>query len=141
MRDDLLERYVEPATAELEEAREPFGNLHAGEPLLARLGILGEDREREREAGDVRERLSGTDAERGEDGEDLAREEAFQLGAVLLRQVVDRGDRDADGVERGAQALPPDARLRVDELRDALADRGQGLPRRQPVDRPDGEPG
>ena len=45
MRDDLLERDVETATAEVEEARKGFGDLHAREALLARVGILGEDRE------------------------------------------------------------------------------------------------
>jgi hypothetical protein len=141
VRDDVLERDESAAAGERHEAGQRLGHLDAREALLAGLRVPREHAEREREARDVREGLPGTDAERGEDGEDLAREEAFQLGAVLLRQVVDRGDRDADGVERGAQALPPDARLRVDELRDALADGGQGLPRRQPVDRPDGEPG
>src|SRR4029079_16251456 len=102
------------------------GPLDASKALVGGLRVPREHAEREGEARDVRERLPGTDAERGEHGEDLC-EEAFELGAVLLRQVVDRGDRDADGVERGAQALPPDARLRVDELCDTLADRGQGL--------------
>ena len=45
VRDDLLERDVEAATAEVEEARKAFGDLHAREALLAGVGILGEDRE------------------------------------------------------------------------------------------------
>ncbi len=53
--DDLLERNVQTATAECEEARQALGDLHAREALVARLRVLGEDREREREARDVRE--------------------------------------------------------------------------------------
>ena len=55
--DDLLQRDVEAAAAEVEEARESLGDLHACEARLAEVRILREDREREREARDVRERL------------------------------------------------------------------------------------
>ena len=84
--DDLLERDVEPAAAEVEEARQAFGDLHAREPLLSGLGILGEDREREREPRDVREGLAGSDRERGQDGVDLAMEALLELARAPSRR-------------------------------------------------------
>ena len=58
VRDHVLERQQPAAVADREEARQPFGNLHAGESLLARLRVAGEHAEAEREARDVREGLA-----------------------------------------------------------------------------------
>src|SRR5262245_967080 len=43
--DDLLQRDVEAARADIEEAREALRDLHACKSLLTRLRVLGEDRE------------------------------------------------------------------------------------------------
>ena len=105
--DDLLERDVQAAAAEVEEAREPLGDLHAREALLARLGILREDREREREPGDVGERLARADGERREHRVDLAVEAPLELRELLRPEILDAADRDSLGGERGTQlALP-----------------------------------
>ena len=99
--DDLLERDVEPAT-EVEEAREALGDLHARETLLAGVGILGEDRKREREPRDVGEGLSRADRERREHRVDLAFEPTLELLQLLRAEVLDAADRDLLRGERRA---------------------------------------
>ena len=141
MRDDLLERDVQPAPVHLEEARETFGDLDACEPLLAQLCIDREDGERQREPGDVREGLAGSDGERREDGIDLALEALLELAEVLVAEILDATDGDTRGFEGGPQLPLPEARLQSRELEDALADPRERLVRRQPVGGPDGEPG
>ena len=81
-----------PRPPRCEEAREALGNLDAREALVARLRILGEDREREREAGDVRERLARADRERREHRVDLAMEPALELLEVLRAEILDPTD-------------------------------------------------
>ena len=93
--DDLLERDVEAASAEVEEAWQALGDLDAREALFAGLGVLGEDREREREARDVRERLSRADREGREHGVDLAVEATLELLELLLPEILDAADDDA----------------------------------------------
>ncbi len=83
VRDDLLERNQQAASGEVEEARQPFRDLDPREALLARVGIGREDGEREREPGDVRERLARADGERREHGVDLAGERLLELVELL----------------------------------------------------------
>src|SRR5581483_5296161 len=77
--EHALERH-EAALSELEEPRQRLGNLHAREALLAGLGVADEDRDADREAGDVRERLTRPDRERREDRIDVALVALLELG-------------------------------------------------------------
>jgi hypothetical protein len=70
--EHLLERHEAIALAEREKPRQAFGHFHAGEALLPVLRVAHEDRETDREAGDVRERLTGSNRERGEHRVDVA---------------------------------------------------------------------
>ena len=138
--DDLLERDVQAATAELEEAREALGDLHAREALLAHVGILREDREREREPRDVGERLAGADRERREHGIDLALEALLELRELLRPEILDAADRDPLSGERGTQLALPEPRLQRGQLEDALADPRERLLWREPVRRANRDP-
>ncbi len=137
--DDLLERDVDAAAAEFEEARQSLGDLDACEARLAEVRILREDREGEREARDVRERLSGPHGERCQHREDLAMEAAFELVELLRSEILDAADRDALGLERWAELLLPESRLEGGELEHALPDPGERLLWREAVRGPDGE--
>ena len=107
MGDDLLERDVQAAAAEIEEARQCLGNLYPCEALVARLRVLREDREREREAGDVRERLARADRERRQHRVDLAMEATFELLELLRPEILDTADCDPFfGKRRAKLALP-----------------------------------
>ena len=137
--DDRLER-DEPFPGR-DEPVEALGHLDARESALARVGVGGEDTQRMREPGDVRERLAGADGERCQHREDLPLEERFELAELLLRAVLDRGDLDARRFERGTQLAPPETGLASRQLDDALPDRRERLARREPVDRADAEVG
>ena len=76
VRDHGLERDERAPLADLEEARQALGHLHAREALLPRLRIANEDGEAVGEARDVRERLPGPDGERRQHRVDLAVEAA-----------------------------------------------------------------
>jgi hypothetical protein len=136
--DDLLEGNVETAT-DVEEAGKPFGDLHAREPLLAGVGVLGEDGEREREPRDVRERLTGSDRERCEHGVDLALEPPLELLQLLRAEIFDAAHRDALRGQRGAELALPETRLERGQLEHALANPGERLLRCEPVRRADGD--
>ena len=133
VRDRRLERQHPPALADREEAWQPFGHLHAGEALLARLGVAGEDAEAEREAGDVREGLAGADAERGQDREDLALEAFLELRNLVGIEIVDLRDHDPLVRQRRAKRLLPELCLALGQLEHALTDQRQCGPRGQPV--------
>ena len=83
----------------------------------------------------------GSDGERREHGIDLALEALLELAEVLVAEILDATDGDTRGFEGGPQLPLPQARLQRRELEDALADPRERLVRRQPVGRPDGEPG
>ena len=116
MGDDLLERDVEAAAAEVEEARKTFRDLHPRETLLAGVGILGEDREREREPRDVRERLARSDRKRCQNGVDLALEPPLELFELLRVEILDAADRDPLCGERGTKLTLPEARLQRGQI-------------------------
>ena len=83
VRDDRLERHE--LLADGDEPVEALGHLHPCEALLRRVRVDREHAQREREPGDVRERLPGPDGERGEHREDLALEVRLELAELLRR--------------------------------------------------------
>ena len=139
VRDDRLEGHeLLPGGHETVEA---LGHLHPREALLARVGVDREHAEREREPGDVGERLARPDGERGEHREDLALEVRLEPAELLVGAVLDRGDLDPRGGQRRSQISPPEPRLPRAQVLDALADRDERVARGHPVDRADAEAG
>ncbi len=141
MRDDRLERNANLSLADLQEARQALGSLHAGEPLLPGLRVADEDAEAEREARDIRKRLAGPDRERGEHRIDVAVEahgERLELGLVELG-----GPRDHDPLlgKRRPELAGPEARLGGRERRYPLLDLDENLFRQTPVRRANAEAG
>ena len=136
--DHGLERHE--ARARVDEAVEALGHLDAGEPLLGAVRVDGEHAEREREPGDVRERLPGADGERRQHRVDVAREDGLEPLQLLRRALLDRHDLDARGGERGPQLALPELRLPARQLGDARLQRGERLRGREPVGRAHGEP-
>ena len=101
----------------------PSGTLTRAKRSSPDSGIAGEDAEAEREAGDVREGLTGADPERGQDREDLALEARRRARASSSRiEVVDLRDHDPLVGERRTERLPPELRLALGQLEHALAD-------------------
>jgi hypothetical protein len=113
--DHSLERHEQPPRPDRQKARQQLGDLHAREALLAVLLVADEEAEAEREPGDVRERLPGTDGERGQDGEDLALEHALQLLELRRVEILDLGDDDPLALEGRLQVTLPELGLLVDE--------------------------
>ncbi len=141
VRDHVLERQEAAPDAGGEEARQAFGHLHPREALLAALRVAGEHAEAEREPGDVREALAGTDSERRQDREDLAPEPLLERAQLVRVEIGDGGDDDVLLGQCGPQHLLPELRLALGQLEHALADGGERGERRQPVDGADREPG
>ena len=139
VRDHRLERH-EPRSG-VDEPVEPFRHLDAGEPLLGAVRIDGEHAQREREPGDVRKRLPGPDRERRQHRVDVPREHGLEALQLLGRALLDGHDLDALGGERRAQLALPELGLAAGQLGHARLEGGQRLGRREPVGRPDGEPG
>ena len=110
-----------PREPTAQEARQHLGHLHAREPALARLGVAQHHAEREREVRDVRERPSGADRERRQDGEDRAVEHRRELAALGGG---DRGHGQHGDVGLGELAQQPgdEAALALDELAHARPD-------------------
>ena len=105
--DDRFERQPQAARPDLHEPGQALRDLHAREALLAGRVVADDDAKAQRQAGDVRERLSGPDRERRQHRVDLVVEHALEVGKLLLRGVVDGADPDALGGERGAQVVAP----------------------------------
>ena len=114
--DHRLQRDREPAVTDRDPARQTLGDLHAREPFLARLRIPDDDPEVQREPGDVRERLTRPDGERGQHREDLAGKVVLELRQLVGGRVVDRTDDDALGRESGAELVAPQKRLGGDQI-------------------------
>ena len=102
--DDVLERH-EALVADGDEAVEDRRHLDPGEVLGAGLGVADDDREVERQPGDVGERVGRVDGQRGEDGEDPVLEE---LLAELLLVAVELGPaQELDAVPAERRAAGP----------------------------------
>ena len=138
--DHGLERQPKPLGADRHEARQSLRHLDARKPLLARRVVANEHAEAQRQAGDVRERLSRPDRERSEHRVDLAQEDSLELFDLLRRRVVDGADANALRGERGAEVVAPQLRLRRAELEHAHANLLERLLRRASVRQADGEP-
>ena len=132
VRDDGLQRYE--ALAHGHEPVEALGHLDAREALLAALGVRCDHAQRERQAGDVRERLAGSDREGRQDRKDLALEVPAELLLLALGALVDRRDLDAGLGERRAELALPQAPLPRDQLPDPHPDRLERLPGGESVD-------
>ena len=111
------------------------GTLTRAKRSSPRLRIPDEHAERQRQRGDVRERLAGPDRERRQHGIDLPVEERRELFELLLGAVRDPADADPFLLERRAQLLLPEARLLGRQREHPLADLGQRLLRRASVQR------
>jgi hypothetical protein len=129
--DEILERdELRAAVAHGQEARQHLRHLHAREAPLARGGIVQRHAEREREVRDVRERPSGPDGERRQDGEDRAVVGGRELAAVGRRNRRDGHNRDVGGCQLGEQ-VGGHAALALDQLAHARADAVEHLGREQ----------
>ena len=100
VRDDALQRDESRLATHLDEPRQAFGHLHAGEALFSRDGVHRDYGERQGQPRDVRERLARTDAERREDGVDLTLVATGELLELLLAALLEAEDRDPFGLER-----------------------------------------
>ncbi len=108
VRDELLEREVAHRVAvvrHLDEAGQHRRHLEARELLAAGPGVADADREVQRQAGDVRERMRGVDRERHEHREDLRLEVLVQACALVGGQRVVGDDLDAGVGERGPTSV------------------------------------
>src|SRR6185436_1306351 len=81
MRDHLLQRHVQATAAEFEKPRQALRDLDACEALLARVGVLREDRELEAPC---------------------------ELAELLVREILDSPDGDSLGGEGGPQVSLPE---------------------------------
>ena len=83
--DDVLEQ-DEPPLADRDKPRQHRGDLDPGEVLAAVVAVADDDGEVQRQPGDVGKRVRGVDRERGQDREDVLREQAcprvFRSSAV-----------------------------------------------------------
>ena len=116
-----------------DEPGEAFGNLHPREALLAGLRVDGEDAQREREPRDVREGMPGADGERRQHRIDLPCEVSLEPSQLLGGALLDGADLDPRRGERRPQLTLPELRLADGQLRDARADEGERLLRREAV--------
>ncbi len=137
--DHRLERH-EPR-AGVDEPVEAFRDLDPGEPLLGAVRVDGQHAQREREARDVRERLPDAHRERRQHRVDVPREDGLEPLELLGRAFLDGHDLDTLGRQRRTQLALPQLGLATRQLGDACLERGERLGRREPVGRPDGEPG
>jgi hypothetical protein len=104
------------------------------------LGVLDEDRERQRQVRDVGKRSPEADGQRGEHREDLPVEVLGQLRALVVGDLVVAEDLDALLGQRGAQLALHAARLALHERRDPIARLVDDLGRRAAVPARLGEP-
>ena len=113
VRDRRLERDLQAALADRDEAGEALGHLDACEALLARLGVAHDDTEAEREARDVRERLTRADRERRQDRDRSAARRCPRARPARRRWRRRRCRSGPLGGERGAELVTPEPRLLV----------------------------
>ena len=147
-RDDVLERHealalhlgVEVLLDE-DEARQARRHLDAGEVLAARLGVLEQHREVERQAGDVGERVRRVDGERREHGEDALGEEVVEGLTVVLVEVVPAHDGDALLLEGRTHVVLEDAGVLLHQLVREPGDALDELARLEPGGGAHGQPG
>ena len=116
-----------------DQARHVVGHLDPGEPLGTALGVAHGDRQVEREAGDVGERVRGVDRERRQHREDGLGEVRRQRRALAVGQRRPPHDPDALLGQLRAHLVEEDLRVRVGQLLGARGDPGQLLARGQPV--------
>ena len=137
--DDVLDRH-EALVADPDEAAERRRHLDPREVLGAGLRVAYDDREVERQPGDVGERVGGVDGEGRQDREDPVLEE---LLADLLLLAVELGppdDLDAVLAQLGQQ-LAQSPRVPLHQLAALGPQRLQLLARHQSAGRPHGDPG
>ena len=145
VRDQLLERQVAHGVAvarDVDEAREHRRHLEARELLAAGLGVADADREVEREARDVGERVRGVDRERHQHREDLGLEVLVDTRSrSSSSSCVPGDDLDAGIRQRGPHLRGPG--IRVPQLQRVRVggDVGEHLLRGAADVRRHGEPG
>ncbi len=141
MAQHLLERKETAARPDGEEPRQALGHLDAGEPHLAAVRILDEQREADRERRDVRERLPRPDGERCEDRIDLALEPLVEENSLLVVQLLDSAYDDSFVGQSRTEHVGPDLRLPLVELDHLRPRLGERLRRRPTVGRTGVDPG
>ena len=117
-----------------DEARHVVGHLDPGEALHLVVGVAHQHGEVERQAGDVGERVRRVDGQRGEHREDLG------LGSTRPSRPRSSSSRASQRrmwmpsrLERRRDVVAEAAGVPVDELADALGQRGEHVARRQAV--------
>ncbi len=108
--DELFEREVAHGVAvarDVHEPREHRRHLEAGELLASGLGVADADREVQRQARDVGERVRGVDGERHQHREDLPLEVLGHPGALVVLELIPRDDLDAGLREVGPHVRGP----------------------------------
>ena len=118
---------------DLHEAGEQVRHLHAGEPLLAAVGVTDERGDRQGEIGDVGERVARIDGQRREHGEHTLLVDLGHRLAIGLGQVVPAHHRDPGGGERRGERIEEHQLLPFDEASGRLGDLAQLLRRGAPV--------
>ena len=132
---------MSPCAGDIHEAGQHRRHLEPRELLAARPGVADADREVEREARDVRERVRGVDGERHQHREDLRLEVLGEPGALVVLELVPRDDLDAGLGQRRAHLRGPGVRVPQLQRVRVGGDVGEHLLRRAADVRRNGEPG
>ena len=131
--DQILERDVAQQAAriirKLHEAGQVLRHLEAGELDLVGLRIAHPDRQVEREARDVGERVRGIDRQGHQDRKDLGREDLVDPHPVFLVEIAPALDVDARLVERRLHQLLEHPGMPVLQFVRLLADVGEHVER------------
>ncbi len=122
-RDHLLQRDELAAPRHRHEAGEQRRHLHAREALLTGRRVAHDDREVQRQVGDVRERVCRVDRQGSEHREDALIEDPCELRLGIGAEIAPVREVDAGLAQRGRDVLGEDRGLTRHELLDAFADR------------------
>jgi hypothetical protein len=134
--DDLLQRYeVEGTPLHRHPARETARHLHAREAYGAPFWVAHLGGDRQRQIGDVRERMTGIDGERRENGKDLRLEVLVDGPPLDRRQIIDCEESHAVRRQLHEELLEASA-LQLHQPRDLGVDRIELILRRTAVVRP-----
>jgi hypothetical protein len=130
--DHLLQGHEGAAVAQGHEPGQDARHLDPGEAVPGGAGVADGHGQRQRQVGDVGERVAGVDGQRRQHREDLALEVVAQEVQLLVVRARHVGDADA-GLGHGRHDLVQEhPHLALDAGADVLGDRLQGLAGVQP---------